>query len=110
MDLITLIMALLETVMLGAILRTLHQTSSALSELKEETARRFMNESEDHGESSYTFIEILDIEKALKRLIEELKEGNYIRQDFRFDTKEERFARVEKLIDDFLKRTEDDAK
>ncbi len=52
----------------------------------------------------YSPHEIAYIENTLKQVIEELKRDACLRPDFQFDTKAEREAYAEQLIDDFLSR------
>lgn len=46
--------------------------------------------------------DIIYLEQVVKKLIEELKQKNYLSQDFVFLTKAERGKVIEKFIDDFI--------
>lgn len=53
-------------------------------------------------ETIYAASDIAYLELSMKRLTEELKEKGCLRQDFRFLTKEERNASLERCVDQFL--------
>lgn len=100
-----LIVVLLGAAMLGVSVRYLIPTLHDFSQLRREYEARELkavNTPPPSWASVYSPHEIAYIENALKQVIEELKKGAYLRQDFRFDTKAEREAYAEKLIDNFL--------
>lgn len=52
------------------------------------------------GES--TLSDLWYLEETMRRLVEELKKNNCLRQDFEFLTKAERESKLERFIDDFI--------
>lgn len=101
----TINIAALAIAILDAAVCNFVHTSHELWSLKyEQQARelRAMHSPPKPETDVYSPHEIAYIERTLKQVIAELKKSSYIRQDFRFNTKAERYAHVEKVIDDFL--------